>query len=310
MKLVARLAASAAVLGHLAVAAAMDSARDDESLFSKLRAAANRAAKKATAFMPATAASLFPPGSRTTATPGVAASNLLSATDINSSYYDAEAGFQAFLRRFSREYAELIDVCQSKITDTCKEGEKQQAFVAKTGKEAEFDAKKQVFFENVQVHGVTKFMDYTDAEFKKLLGLRLTERDWQLAESKPRWAAPFKHSKRREDNGNKAPKTGKRDWRKEGVITPIKDQGHCGSCWSFATTETIESAALVQGYADKASPFIGAPQESVSCDQGGMSPDHGCNGGSPMSALDYYKTHGLEQEKTCALCDIRTDAYA
>ena len=37
------------------------------------------------------------------------------------------------------------------------------------------------------------------------------------------------------------------DWVKEGMVTPTKDQKHCGSCWAFATIGNLESLNLLLG---------------------------------------------------------------
>lgn len=79
------------------------------------------------------------------------------------------------------------------------------------------------------------------------------------------------------------------DWRDKNIVTPVKDQGQCGSCWAFAATEVLESAyALKKGEL----PIL-APQELVDCEKTSL----GCSGGYPDHALQYIIDHGLELEK-------------
>jgi len=80
------------------------------------------------------------------------------------------------------------------------------------------------------------------------------------------------------------------DWRNNGsVVTPVKNQGQCGSCWAFSTTENIESVWALAG--NKLIEL--APQQIVDCD----TTDAGCNGGNPPTAYEYViKAGGLELE--------------
>nr|VDD20535.1 unnamed protein product [Brassica oleracea] len=77
-----------------------------------------------------------------------------------------------------------------------------------------------------------------------------------------------------------------KDWREDGIVSPVKDQGKCGSCWTFSTTGALE-AAYHQAFGKGISL---SEQQLVDC--AGAFNNFGCNGGLPSQAFEYIKSNG------------------
>jgi len=130
--------------------------------------------------------------------------------------------------------------------------------------------------------GINKFSDLSNEEFRRLyLGGFRPSRDTQGRTVSP---APAP---------TEAPPSGW-DWRDHSAVTGVKDQGQCGSCWSFSATGAIEGA-----YQIRSSILQSASEQNIiDCSWGPPYNNTGCNGGDPREALQYViDNQGIDSEK-------------
>ena len=82
------------------------------------------------------------------------------------------------------------------------------------------------------------------------------------------------------------------DWSTSDAVTEVKDQGACGSCWTFSATGAVEAAYFMKN--GKQARF--SEQQLIDCDNLShkiKTMNDGCNGGWPYLALDYIGFEGL-----------------
>ena len=76
------------------------------------------------------------------------------------------------------------------------------------------------------------------------------------------------------------------DWRSKNVVTEVKDQKQCSSCWAFSTTGAIEGQ-----HAIKTKQLVSLSEQNL-IDCSGKWKNHGCNGGDPYKAFNYTRDNG------------------
>jgi len=143
-----------------------------------------------------------------------------------------------------------------------------------------------------KTQGVTKFMDLTEDEFKVMYLTRKTGSTFaDMNGVLPEFNGECTACKRFPEHAEllKDPPASF-DWTAKGAVTPVKDQGQCGSCWAFGTTGDIEGTWFLAG--NKLTSL--SEQELVSCDKG---TDQGCNGGLQEDAFKYIIKNGVTSEK-------------
>lgn len=212
-------------------------------------------------------------------------------TDVNCEQNDKEELDQASTHRFNQLLSSPKSVRQlHKLQSKSHFKKFIKKYDIKYENQGEYDYRFNVFKENMKKVQFLRETERGTAHYGASIFAHLTEDEFKTQKLgfKPKLKDPEIHWPPAKIPDIPLPKSF--DWRDKGAVTPVKNQGSCGSCWAFSVTGNLEGL----WYQKTKKQISLSEQELVDCDK----LDNGCNGGLPDNA---YKTiidlGGLEMEE-------------
>jgi cathepsin F len=189
--------------------------------------------------------------------------------------------FQNFMHKYNKKYASLEELNERFVvfSSNFKEFLKTQEALSQ-----DILANSNAMDEGEVIQlGVTSFFDLTEEQYrKKYLGFRIPHEE--VLHSQTPSEDSFVTSS---DNGLRhledLPESF--DWRSKGVVTPVKEQGECGSCFAFSVAANLESLYAMK---NNGKHLDLSEQQLVNCDK----LDWGCDGGFAANAFKFLKNSG------------------